>query len=205
MTDPASCAAFEADLSALLDGELERARESEVRAHLAGCARCTERLARLARVDEALRSLPPAEVPAGLGERLRARIGAEERVGASDRRGSRERGPAPTRRRRWIPLAATALAAAASLALYLLVARPRPAQEEPPVAVVERPAPEREIARREPPAQPGTEVPEADLEAIAAASDDELALALDLDTLADFEVIERLELLEALSALDGAG
>jgi anti-sigma factor RsiW len=231
MTDPATCQAYEADLSALLDGELEPAREAEVRAHAAGCARCAERLARLARVDEALRSLPDAETPADLAERLRVRLDEERRRTAAsagdpeDRGRSLRRGPSsdevrrpgdarqappsqrpPPRRRRWIPLTATALAAAAALALYLVFGRPRPG-EEPTLADRERTVPEPEIARREVLPEPVPEelVSGPELEAIQAASDEELALALDLDTLADLDVIERLHVLEQLAALDGAG
>jgi anti-sigma factor RsiW len=210
MTDPAACGPFDADLSALLDGELGPAREAEVRAHLAGCARCAEHLARLARADEALRALPSAEVPADLATRLRARI--EEGRGRSVERGrssaapgvASPRRPAP-RRRRWIPLAAGAFAAAATLALYLFVARPR--LEDARVAEREVPAPEREVATREIPPEPPVEeaLPGPELEAIQAASDEELALALDLDTLADLHVIERLDVLEQLAALDGSG
>ena len=228
MTDPATCRAFEEDLSALLDGELEPAREAEVRAHTAGCARCAERLARLARVDEALRSLPDAETPADLAERLRVRLDEERRrssASAEDRGRSLPRGRssdeargrsldarqappsqrAQPRRRRWLPFAATALAAV--LALYLVFGRPRPAGEEPTLAERERTAPEPEIARREVPSEP---LPEElasgpELEAIQSASDEDLALALALDTLADLDVIERLDVLEQLAALDGAG
>ena len=219
MTDPATCRAFEEDLSALLDGELEPARETEVRAHAAGCARCAERLARLARVDEALRSLPDAETPADLAERLRVRLDEERRrssASAEDRGRSSDEGrgrsldarqappsqrPQP-RRRRWLPFAATALAAA--LALYLVFGRPRPAGEEPTLAERERTAPE--IARREVPPEPPEElVSGPELEAIQSASDEDLALALALDTLADLDVIERLDVLEQLAALDGAG
>jgi len=227
MTDPATCRALEEDLSALLDGELEPARETEVRAHAAGCARCAERLARLARVDEALRSLPDAETPADLAERLRVRLDEERRrssASAEDRGRSLPRGrssdegrgrsldarqappsqrPQP-RRRRWLPFAATALAAV--LALYLVFGRPRPAGEEPTLAERERTAPEPEIARREVPPEPPEElVSGPELEAIQSASDEDLALALALDTLADLDVIERLDVLEQLAALDGAG
>jgi len=214
MTDSATCRAFEEDLSALLDGELEPAREAEVRAHTAGCARCAAHLARLARVDEALRSLPDTETPADLAERLRMRLDEERRrssASAEDRGRSLDARQAPPshrpqpRRRHWIPFAATALAAA--LALYLVFGRPRPAGEEPTLAERERTAPEPEIARREVPPQPLSEelVSGPELEAIRAASDEELALALDLDTLADLDVIERLDVLEQLAALDGAG
>ena len=213
MTDPATCRAFEEDLSALLDGELEPAREAEVRAHTAGCARCAERLARLARVDEALRSLPDAETPADLAERLRVRLDEERRrssASAEDRGRSLDARQAPPsqrpqpRRRRWLPFAATALAAV--LALYLVFGRPRPAGEEPTLAERERTAPEPEIARREVPPEPPEElVSGPELEAIQSASDEDLALALALDTLADLDVIERLDVLEQLAALDGAG
>ncbi len=223
-TDPATCQAFEADLSALLDGELAPAREAEVRAHAADCARCTQRLAHLARVDEALRSLPDAETPADLAERLRVRLEEERRrssPSAEDRGRSFDEGqerssdprPPPSqrprpRRRRWIPLAAIAAAAAAALVLYsVLEPARRRALEESRTAERERTAPEPDLARREVPPEPLPEelVSGPELEAIRAASDEELALALALDTLTDFDVIERLDVLEQLAALDGAG
>jgi anti-sigma factor RsiW len=216
-TDPAACVPFDADLSALLDGELGPAREAELRAHVAGCARCADHLARLARADEALRALPSADVPADLATRLRARIEAEDRARPEERGRSSQRGRsldvrgaapprrATPRRRRWIPLAAGAFATAAALALYLFVARPR--LEDSRVAEQEEPAPEREVATREIPPEPPVEeaLPGPELEAIQAASDEELAFALDLDTLADLDVIERLDVLEQLAALDGSG
>jgi anti-sigma factor RsiW len=231
VTDPATCPAFEPDLSALLDGE--PAREAELRAHVAGCAPCADRLARLSRVDEALSALPDAETPGDLAERLRMRL-EEERRRASDRgrssdstygRAAGRDAPArspdrpgrpaqaprpptsqrpPARRRRWIPLAAIAVAAAAALVVYsVLEPGWRRALEESRTAQRER---EPEVAVREVPAPlPDELVSGPELEAIEEASDDDLALALDLDTLADLDVIERLDVLEQLAALDGAG
>jgi anti-sigma factor RsiW len=237
VTDPATCAAFEPDLSALLDGELEPAREGEVRAHVAGCARCADRLARLSRVDETLRALPGAETPGDLAERLRVRLDEERRrvsirgrsfdsaqargddaapVRSPERPGAGRPVPSrapttsqrtPARRRRWIPLAAIAAAAAAALVLYSVLAPDwRRAREESRTAERERTTPGPEVAVREVPAPlPDELVSGPELEAIQAASDDELAVALDLDTLADLDVIERLDVLEQLAALDGAG
>ena len=45
------CLAFAEDLSALIDAELADVRESEVRAHVATCAACAERLQELGNVD----------------------------------------------------------------------------------------------------------------------------------------------------------
>jgi hypothetical protein len=55
----------------------------------------------------------------------------------------------------------------------------------------------------EPP--PVERLAEAELRVIESASDEELALALDLDTLADLDVIEPLDVLEQMDALDGGG
>jgi hypothetical protein len=169
---------------------------------------------------------PPSdpETPADLAERLRVRLEEERRrsaASAEDRgrsfdeaqgRSSNLRQPPsqrpPPRRRRWIPLAAIAVAAAAALVLYsVLEPEWRRALEESRTAERERTAPGPEIARREVPPEPLPEelVSGPELEAIQAASDEDLALALDLDTLTDLDVIERLDVLEQLAALDGAG
>ena len=57
-------------LSAMLDGELPAAEETQVQAHLVGCAACRAELdsVRLARAW--VRALPPVEPPFGFLERL---------------------------------------------------------------------------------------------------------------------------------------
>lgn len=111
MTRTRECDEFGEELSALLDGELLPEREASVRAHVAGCADCRAELAVLERVDPWLARVAAPEPSARLADALRARIAAE----------------APPARRRWLapPVAVATLAAAAALALYFGVGRPR--------------------------------------------------------------------------------
>lgn len=79
-SDPSACARYEDDLSAWLDHELDASDAAELRAHLAGCARCTARLEALRAVDQGLRALahaPAAPDETERLERLRARLAAE--------------------------------------------------------------------------------------------------------------------------------
>jgi anti-sigma factor (TIGR02949 family) len=178
------CAEYEADLSALLDGELDTPSEAVLRAHLESCAGCSRRARALQGADEALRGLPSREAPADLRARLQARLEAETDA-ASSVRATRRVGVAalPPRRRprsRARPAALLAMAAAAALALYLTLATG-----------------ERAIPGAQPPASRLAKA--ADLEA---ASPDELELALELETVEDMEVIANLELLELLVAFE---
>ncbi len=59
------------ELSALLDGELERVRAEEARRHLAGCAECTARLAGMQRSVATLRGLATAPPPPEILHRIR--------------------------------------------------------------------------------------------------------------------------------------
>lgn len=131
------CADWQEDLSALLDGELDRERRAEVRAHLEGCTRCSARLGALRRVDDLLAAAPLPDLPDGLVERVLRRVAAPGRSVSP-----RPRLGAP---------AVAALAAAAALALYLAF-RPRPESGLPA-------APARTLA--EEPAEPrgSTETP----------------------------------------------
>lgn len=105
-------------------------------------------------------------------EELLARLRA--RVVADDPASTRR---GPPRRRRW--LAGLAAAAAAGLALLFFATRPAPRAPQP-------------VAELDPP-QPGGE---------ALQSPDGLALAMELDQDADLEVVEVLDILEALGDLD---
>lgn len=187
MTDATRpCAEYEADLSAFLDGEIEAPREALLRAHLESCAACARSAHTLRDADEALRALPSREVPTDLRARLQARIEAESAASSDVRATPRVAAPARRPRRRTLaqPAALLAVAAAAALALYLMVAtgeRPIPGAEPADIRLATA----------------------ADLEA---ASPHELELALELDTVEDMEVISNLELLELLVALEeGAG
>ncbi len=75
--DEMLCRSYDADYSALLDGELTPEREAELRAHVDSCARCQARLEALRRVDVDLSALPAPPVASDLRARLQARIDAE--------------------------------------------------------------------------------------------------------------------------------
>lgn len=172
---PDPCHSLDEALSAWLDGESEAVPDGSgppgdaaLEAHLAACARCSGRVEAFRSVDARLRRLPARTVPAGLEADLLARIATERRTEAPPA----GRGPAraPGRRRSGfgLPLGA-ALAAAAALALWLDL-------------------------RADPSTMPlARETAVAELEA---ASDDELAAALEFETLQDLDVIANLDLLE---------
>lgn len=94
------CEEFAAHLESWLDGELPAAQAAAVETHLAACSACRAAVAERQRLRTALRELVAAEPPAD----LRAAILAGAAATA-----------APVPRRRWSPLAATSLAAAALL------------------------------------------------------------------------------------------
>ena len=188
MNASGSCAEYEVDLSALLDGELGAPREAALLAHLESCADCSRRARALRRADEALRALPGRDAPADLRTRLQARIDLEPEVapaGRAPRRGEAAARPPQRRSRsRARPAALLALAGAAALALYLTT------------ATRERPVPDFEPSD-------SRVATAADLEG---ASPDELELALEFETVEDMGVIANLELLELLVALgEGTG
>lgn len=135
---PAGCAAIDDDLSAWLDGELDAAGAARVRGHVEGCARCAARVAALRAVDDGLRALAASEASDAERERLarlRARLATAQqqlqplpgRAIASDEATSPDvdaaspdaRAAAPRRRRRWLPAAGAAIAAALLAALVL--------------------------------------------------------------------------------------
>lgn len=208
---PSSCAPFDADLSALLDGELTPDREREVRAHVAECGRCAGRLDQLRAVDEVLGALAAAPVAPEVGAAVRDRVRRE-----AGRTAPRRRRRAP-RLRRWVPAAVGAVAAAGLVALVLLDLR-----SEGPVPMAARePVPERagsepsRIAEAVPPhPAPGPDAgapapaPPPTLDEV---SDEEIELALALEHLGgegeirEWELIENLDLLEKLEALEARG
>lgn len=68
-----TCAPFEANLSAFLDGELRGAERAELAVHLEGCAPCRERLDELKELSSLLKRRLAVAAPAGLAARaLRA-------------------------------------------------------------------------------------------------------------------------------------
>jgi len=195
------CSKFEADLSALLDGELSPERAALARAHTDSCERCRAQLAQLARLDALLVGAPAPAIPASLRARLEARILAESASNTSVRGSVRARAP----RLAWRGRAAGAAAAvAAGVTFYLAVAsrEPAPQQGEPSPVQIARPlgAPSPAVPQL---AERGTATPErtytppapVDLESVP---DEDLDLAFELDTVEDFDVIANLELLELM-------
>ncbi len=215
--EPDACAAWDEELSALIDAELAPGRRAELESHLVGCARCRARLAALRRVDELLAATPLPEV----SERLR------EAVMRQSGRAIPGAEPAPVRagRRRWLGAPAlAALAAAAALSLYLAL-RPRPVSGPPtpvpPVAVEPRPPAEVPPHDEPPPtliAEPLPPPPMPELPAfvpelvpeplltqldLEAEPPEDLAVVLfgavqtdDLDVITNLEILERLIALE---------
>jgi hypothetical protein len=176
------CARISDDLSALMDGELDAEREQQVRAHLERCASCSAQLAALREVDAALRALPDRPLPEAVEANMQAILHRARIVRSPSR-------PPPPNPR--VPLyiggGVLGLAAALILLLYLTSSRE-------PVRIAEAPLPLPPTTIERPAA--------AEPEEIATASDEELAVALELDTLDDLELIEQLELLERLAALE---
>lgn len=155
-----TCAPFEQDLSALLDGELAPEREAEVRAHLHACADCRDRLESLCSVDLALAGTALPEVPDGMRERIEARLEGDD---------SRPVATVVRARRRLRPTVGSAMALAASLAIYLAVGP----GSEPSDPLLEQASPE-------------------ELAVIL-----ELETIEDLDVIANLDVLERIADLDA--------
>jgi anti-sigma factor (TIGR02949 family) len=223
---PRACTSYEEHLSALIDGELTGELEQAVRSHVDSCPHCSAHCDALRRVDGLLVEAPAPAVPAGLRQRLAARIQADRETpelrtyvrsrptaAAPARSGERR----PGRRRTIRPAAVfTAAAAAGALVLYWTVRSGEPPRPDAPVAPpVARTAPEparpttpEPIPAPTPtPARPtpreetlvAETPPEVDLEAI---DEEELALALEMETLEDLEVIANLDLLTRLVELE---
>jgi anti-sigma factor RsiW len=193
-----ACAPYEADLSALVDGELAPEREAGVRAHLRECAACSERLKALCDVDLALASIAVPPVPAGLRARLAERIAGDAAV-PEGREGPHPALAAPRRSRRWLlrPALGAAVATAAVLALYLAVTT---LDSSLPL---DTPTPEVRIAESVPEgaATPEEEVaPEADV--LAGASEEDLGVILELEMIENLDLIANLDFLERWVALE---
>ncbi len=140
------------ELSAYLDGELEPAVRAQVEAHLAGCARCAAALDDLRLLAEAGGGEAPP-VPAGLAERIAARLDAAGDRPAAGHRSAGAPAPRPPARR---PLAwgGSLLTLAASLltAGILWVVWQEPGTQPAPEPA-RREAPREEAPREEAPRQ----------------------------------------------------
>ncbi len=210
---PATCLAYDEDLSGLIDGELGEEREAEVRAHLDGCAHCRERLEALRGVDTALRSVAAPAVPSDLRARLAQRLSSRGPAFARLRSAAHAASPrlrrakSIPRRPRWLA-AGVGLAAAAALALYLAVGSvegPRPGAVRRPETLASRgaagsvplPAPPLEVAETPPPV-PAEEPSVSAAESFAPAAAESVAIAetpaaeetppFDLDAISDEEL-----------------
>lgn len=188
---PASCMAYDEDLSALVDEELSAEREAELREHVAGCERCAHRLEAFCDVDLALASVPAPEVPGDLRARLAARVAADQAPARPAVR-ARSAPPAPRRRATGGRVAALlAVAAALVLAVWFAVRGDAPVQPALPVAQTP-PGPELELA-------------EVGLPELGDLAEADVAILVELEDLEDLDVIANLDLLERFLALEAAG
>lgn len=120
MSREMTCSTTSAELSALLDDELQPERAREVQAHVAGCPRCRAELESLESVRRALRTGVAGEVP-DLVQSIVAKIEREQGVS--------------TRRVEWRIRARIATVAAAVAAVVLAGAW-WPSSEDPPQAAL---------------------------------------------------------------------
>ena len=175
---------FDEELSALHDGEASAEGQSVLNARAQQEPETAARLAVFSQLDEALRALPERPVPDDLGLRLQKALGSPAPHRSFDPAELKSRLPSQGSGR-WI--AAAGLAAAAALVLYWSSARPLPEGNDlvsPGLVVLE------DSAMRGP---------------AAGISEEEVGIALHYDTLVNLEVIEQLEMLELLAALDTGG
>ena len=188
------------ELSALLDGELTPERARELREEVARDPALQGRLAAFEAVDQRLQSLPRPELASDLRARLQARIDRLEGPPSPTSLGSPQvENPGF---RRAIPLA---LALAAGLTVVLLTrplgnpASPTEQVQVPPSPVTEVTVVVADTAKDPAPAP----TPDAALEVeIQDASDEELAIAFELEMLSELDMIWELDLLEALLAME---
>ncbi len=141
------CGDHEADLSALVDGELAAPEAAAVEARLRSCPACAALARDLAGVSRALRAWDGAEPPVAVSAGFRARLLAEvarERAGTPRRKGmpasagspatllapAGEVAPGTPRLLRWAPAAAAAASMAAVAGAALLLSPDRPAPRE---------------------------------------------------------------------------
>ncbi len=211
-------------LSALHDAELSEEQAAALRARVDAEPALARRLDRFDAVDRRLRAHAAPEVSGDLFARLQRRI-------EKDRSGSHGSARLRTPARRLLGARlglAGGLAAAAALTLYLALGSGPgndPAREAMPGLVKSAIAPEGPppfsaetvVAEREAVARPllpeavasapgiaALRVPALDAE-WAAASDEEVAIAMQYQVLADLELIRDLEILELLAALEEVG
>lgn len=112
-----ACERYEADLSALLDGELEPAREEELRAHMETCDECRQLYETFSLLHEDAQE-PPADLAARIMDAVRSE--APDNIT-----------PMPKKKNRWVPWLA---AAACFVVIVGALAIPRLAAQKAPNA-----------------------------------------------------------------------
>jgi len=182
-------------LSALLDAELDEPEAARLRARLPAEPALAARLAELAATDAEVAALASERAPEARLGALRARLAA--RVAAE---------PVARAPRSVAWLIAVGAALAAGLTLYL-VSGADPLTRDPETqrarSVARAPEPAAEAVPRAMQAHNELESGEGPLrDPSVESSEADLAIALEYEVLADFEVIENLALLEALAARD---
>jgi anti-sigma factor RsiW len=180
MSEPIAPEELDALLSAHLDGELDAEAELRLGALLAR-PEVAARLEALRGVDAALRAVPEPAVPSALLARVREAAGTASGVDSVAR-------ATPPRRRRWLRNAALA-AAVAALALWIAsLGDRRSAEERAPIART-----------------PAPEPTPLEVAATPELLDEDVALAVSVESLDDLELLENLELLEQLGELEDWG
>lgn len=86
---PEACAAFRAELGALLDGARSDTAREEVERHLAGCADCRAELTLLRIVKRAVQALSRPLPPEATRYRLRAEVARDTAIGPGRQSGTR--------------------------------------------------------------------------------------------------------------------
>ena len=117
------CEAMQANLQAYLDGQLPPAERQAIEAHLETCEVCTEDLALLRQVDDALATFPMQEEPQGLTAQIMEQVRAE---------------PQPTFRLRWEDAVVSVAFAWAATALLSVVLFLWPQDSTAPAAYLQR-------------------------------------------------------------------
>ena len=191
-------------MTAAVDGELSARRRRALDGHLVACAACRRELAVTERMLTALEGLP---MEAAVSARLEQATLRRARLAAAD---EAERAPA-SRRARWLPLPAFALATAAVLVLAIGIVR---RAGEVPGAPAVRPAPKgdardvapappsllrppRRVVKGPPPAEPPAKLAEApDLFV-------DMPIIRNLDKMTHFEAIQTTTLDDEPATPDG--
>jgi hypothetical protein len=217
--DPRAEHPLDEELSAFLDGELPPERHAALQREIESDPELAQRIAAFREADEALRALPTRPLPREMAASLRKAIdsGAPSMRAVRARREEEVIDLAVDRRRRVVVVAAAA--AAALLLFFMSFGEPgNDYTVESGTQYVRVFEPESLTIEAPDPVPPGeseatatiaggeAEVMAEPLPAIFdEVADEDLALAVEFETLEDLEVIRDLDLLEVLARLDNGG